>query len=142
MVGIFLQTAGWQVYGLCIDVTAEEFVEKALEVDARVIGASAMIYTTAVNIKKLRDEIDRRGLKGHVQLAVGCVVFKLRPELVAEVGGDGTTASAVNAPALFEELWHAFSESSSSVESISSISPMAMKIVRSQNRNKRSNLGI
>jgi methylmalonyl-CoA mutase cobalamin-binding domain/chain len=107
MVGIFLQAAGWQVYDLGIDVTAEEFVEKALEVNARVVGASAMIYTTAVNIEALRKEIDHRGLSGSLQLAVGGAVFKLRPELLEEVGGDGTADNALNAPTLFEELWNA-----------------------------------
>ena len=107
MVGVFLQAAGWQVYDLGIDVTAEEFVEKALEVNARVVGASAMIYITAVNIKALRKEIDHRGLTGSLQLAVGGAVFKLRPELLEEVGGDGTADNAINAPALFEELWNA-----------------------------------
>ena len=107
MVGIFLQVAGWQVYDLGIDATPEEFINKALEVDARVIGASAMIFTTAMNIKKLREEIDNRMLRGHLQLAVGGTVFKLRPELVEEVGGDGTAKNAMNAPALFDELWNA-----------------------------------
>jgi methanogenic corrinoid protein MtbC1 len=105
MVGIFLKAAGWQVYDLGIDVTAEEFVSKALEVKARIIGVSAMIFTTAMNIKKLRQEIDNRKLNGSIQLAVGGAVFKLRPELVKEVGGDGTAKSALNAPPLFEELW-------------------------------------
>lgn len=107
MVGIFLKVAGWQVYDLGIDVTPEEFISKALEVDARVVGASAMIFTTAINIKKLREEIDNRMLRGHLQLAVGGTVFKLRPELVEEVGGDGTAKNAMYAPALFDELWNA-----------------------------------
>ena len=107
MVGIFLKAAGWKVYDLGIDVTPEEFISKALEVDARVIGASAMIFTTAMNIKKLRQEINNRNLQNHLQLAVGGGVFKLRPELVEEVGGDGTAKSASYAPALFDELWNA-----------------------------------
>ena len=106
MVGIFLKAAGWQVYDLGIDVTPEEFISKALKVDARVIGVSGMIFTTAMNIKKLREEIDNRRLKGFLQLAVGGAVFKLRPELVEEVGGDGTAKSALLAPALFDELWN------------------------------------
>jgi hypothetical protein len=36
---------------------------------------------------------------------VGGAVFKLRPELVADFGGDGTASSAVEASALFEGLW-------------------------------------
>ena len=107
MVGTFLKAAGWQVYDLGIDVTPEEFISKALEVDARIIGASAMIFTTAMNTKKLRQKIDNRRLRGRLQLAVGGAVFKLRPELVEEVGGDGSTNNALNAPALFDELWSA-----------------------------------
>ena len=105
MVVTFLMASGWQVVDLGNDVTAKEFVDKAEEVGARIVGASAMMYTTAANIKKLREEIDRRGLTGKVQLAVGGAIFKLRQELVDEVGGDGTTDSAINAPKLFEELW-------------------------------------
>jgi len=106
LVGIFLRAKGWEVYDLGVDVTAEKFIEKALEVKAHVIGASAMIYSTAVNIKKLREEINRRGLARKLKLAVGGGVFKLRPELINEVGGDGTAESAVTAPEIFEDLWN------------------------------------
>lgn len=69
------------------------------------IGVSAMMYTTALNIKSLRAEIDRRGLTGKIQLAVGGAVFVLRPDLVDEIGGDGTARNAMAAPALFDDLW-------------------------------------
>jgi methanogenic corrinoid protein MtbC1 len=80
-------------------------VNKAVETCARVIGVSAMMYTTAGNIRKVRDELDSRNLSGRIQLAVGGAVFKLRPELTHEVGGDGTASSCFKAPKLFEELW-------------------------------------
>ena len=105
MVAAFLRTEGWDVRDLGVDVTAGQFVDLAEETGARVIGASAMMHTTAKNVAKIRNEIDRRGLTGRLQLAVGGAVFKLRPELVAEFGGDGTASSAVEASALFEGLW-------------------------------------
>ena len=80
------------------------FLEKALEVNAHVIGASAMMQTTALNIRKLRRLIDERGLTGRLKLAVGGAVFNWRPELVAEVGGDGTAHNAVGADQLFLRL--------------------------------------
>jgi methylmalonyl-CoA mutase cobalamin-binding domain/chain len=104
MVSIFLQSAGWQVHDLGSDVSPEEFVDSAVETGARIIGVSAMMYTTAENIRKVRDELDRRNLSGRIQLAVGGAVFKLRPELVAEVGGDGTAANGFQVPQLFSEL--------------------------------------
>lgn len=103
-VGLFLGAAGWQVVDLGNDVPAELFLEKALEVEARVIGVSAMMQTTAMNIKKLRDLIDREGQQDRIKLAVGGAVFNWRPELLAEVGGDGTTRNAVGADQLFTKL--------------------------------------
>ena len=105
MVAAFLRADGWEVHDLGVDVAPAQFVDKALATGARVIGASAMMYTTAKNVARLRDEIDRRGLQGKLQLAVGGAVFRLRPELVEAFGGDGTAASAVEASPLFERLW-------------------------------------
>ena len=41
---------------------------------------------------------------GGAGLAVGGAVFLQRPELVKEVGGDGTAPNAIAAPALMERL--------------------------------------
>ncbi len=105
MLGTFLTAEGWIVHDLGNDVPASVFVDKAQEVGARVIGASAMMLTTARNIRQLREEIDRRGLTGRIQLAVGGAIFILCPELVQEVGGDGTSQNALGAARLFERLW-------------------------------------
>jgi methanogenic corrinoid protein MtbC1 len=105
MVGVFLRAAGWKVIDLGNDVLPGEFVDQALAHGARVIGVSAMMLTTAGNIRDLRTELDSRGLSGKIRLAVGGAVFKLRPELVDEVGGDGSAPSAIQAPALIERLW-------------------------------------
>ena len=103
-VGLFLGAAGWDVTDLGNDVPAEQFLDKALEVGASVIGASAMMQTTALNIRKLRELIDERGLRDRIKLAVGGAVFNWRPELVQEVGGDGTAKNAVGADELFMRL--------------------------------------
>lgn len=105
MVGVFLRAAGWKIVDLGNDVSPAAFVDAAVEHGARVIGVSAMMLTTAENIRAVREELDSRGLSGRIRLAVGGAVFKLRPELVREVGGDGTAASAIQAPPLFDRLW-------------------------------------
>ncbi len=104
MVSTFLQLAGWTVHDMGNDITAEEMVDKAVELNAPIIGVSAMMYTSALNIGKVRQEIDRRGLQDKLKLAVGGAIFKVRPTLVEEVGGDGTAASAIDAPQLFSDL--------------------------------------
>jgi methanogenic corrinoid protein MtbC1 len=104
MVSTFLRIEGWRVEDLGNDVLAEAFVDKAEELGARVIGVSAMMLTNALNIARIREELARRGLERRIKLAVGGAVFIMRPELVAEVGGDGTCRTAMEAPALFADL--------------------------------------
>ena len=104
MVASFLEIEGWNVVDLGCDILAPDFVDNALSVGACVIGASAMMLTTARNIAGIRNELDRRGLSGRIKLAVGGAVFAMRPELVREVGGDGTAKTALEAPALFDRL--------------------------------------
>ena len=105
LVSIFLRSSGWKVHDLGNDVPADEFVEEALDAGAKIIAVSAMMYTTAMNIRGVREELEARGLNGKIQLAVGGAVFKLRPELVDEIGADGTTGTAIHTPALMERLW-------------------------------------
>ncbi len=57
MVVMFLKATRWEVHDLGNDVPPVEFVNKAVEVGAKIIGASAMMYTSAENIKLLRADI-------------------------------------------------------------------------------------
>lgn len=105
MLATILEANQWEVVDMGNDVPAEQVVDKAVEVGARVIGVSAMMHTTALNIKKVREELDKRSLSSSIKLAVGGAVFTVRPELVEEVGGDGTCKTALSVPLLMDELW-------------------------------------
>lgn len=104
MVGTFLSADGWIVHDLGNDVPPSRFVDTAESTGARIIGVSAMTLSTARNIRRLRDEIDRRGLRERIKLAVGGAIFIARPDMVLEVGGDGTAVNALKAGELFESL--------------------------------------
>ena len=104
LVKIFLESAGWEIIDLGNDVEPSLFVDAAVENNAHIIGVSAMMYSTAKNIKKVREEINKRGLEKKIMLAVGGAVFKVRSELCREVGGDGTASNALLVPPLFEKL--------------------------------------
>lgn len=104
LVNIYSKAAGWNIVDLGNDVTPQLFIEKAIENNADIIAVSAMMFTTAKNISKVRKEMDANSLSGKMKLAVGGAVFKLRPDLVKDVGGDGTAETAINAPDLFESL--------------------------------------
>ena len=104
LVKAYSKTEGWDIVDLGNDVPASVFVEEAIKKNADIIAVSAMMYTTAKNISHIRDILDKQNLSDRIKLAVGGAVFKLRPELVKEVGGDGTADIAINAPELFENL--------------------------------------
>jgi len=104
MIGTFLQATGWQVHDLGNDVSAVDIIDAAVLHKAPIVGVSAMMYTTALTIKKVREEINKRHLQDKIKLAVGGAIFKVRPELVNEVGGDGTASSAIQVPELFSQL--------------------------------------
>lgn len=104
MVGTFLHASGWKVIDLGNDVPASEIIDAAVQFEAPIVGVSAMMYTSALNIKKVRDEINSRQLQNKIKLAVGGAIFKVRPQLVQEVGGDGTASSATQVPDLFSSL--------------------------------------
>lgn len=106
IVAVFLRSNGWIVHDLGNDVTADEFVEQAIANNAGIIAASAMMYTTALNIKKIRKILDDRGLSGKIKLAVGGAVFNGRPDLVSEVGGDGSAVNAFESLELMDRLLH------------------------------------
>ena len=78
LIKIFLESSGWEVIDLGNDVDPELFVDTAVENGAHIIGVSAMMYSTAKNIKAVREEIDKRGLDKKIKLAVGGAVFKVR----------------------------------------------------------------
>ena len=105
IVSSFLKMHGWKVLNIGVDIEPKTFVDKALELGAKAIGVSAMMYSTAVNISGVRSEIDGRGLNGKIMLAVGGAVFRLRPDLADQVGADGMAKHAMDANALFDSLW-------------------------------------
>lgn len=93
-----LKIKGWRVVDLGDDVPADDFISAALANAAPVIGVSAMMMTTARNIIGIRHGIDARGLGRRLKLAVGGAVFVQYPELLREVGADGTATNAFEAP--------------------------------------------
>ena len=94
IVANFLKAQGWTIYDLGNDVTPGRFVEQALEHGASIIGVSAMMQSTALNISRVRELIDNQNLQNAIKLAVGGAVFAWRPELAERVGADGTAAHA------------------------------------------------
>jgi corrinoid protein of di/trimethylamine methyltransferase len=69
-----LRVHGYEVHDLGRDVPIAEFVKKAKELNADVIGSSAMMTTTQLGQKKLEEALEEAGLRGKVKTMVGGAV--------------------------------------------------------------------
>jgi 5-methyltetrahydrofolate--homocysteine methyltransferase len=95
LVGIMLEGAGFAVVDLGIDVTAEKFIEAAVEEDASVIGVSSLLTTTMSNMKGVVDLVGERGLSGQLKVLVGGA--PLTEEFAQSIGADSYAYDAANA---------------------------------------------
>jgi corrinoid protein of di/trimethylamine methyltransferase len=95
LVGTMLAAAGFQVYDLGVDVPVEKLVEKAREVNADIVGVSALLTTTMVRQRDVVEMLDDMGLRGKVKVMVGGA--PVTGEWVKEIGADGYSEDAIGA---------------------------------------------
>lgn len=62
---------GIEVHDLGVDVPVDTFIEKALEVDADVIGTSSLLTTTMKYNKDLIETLEERGLRDRFKVIIG-----------------------------------------------------------------------
>jgi 5-methyltetrahydrofolate--homocysteine methyltransferase len=96
LVGMMLEGAGFKVVDLGVNTKAEKIIETAREVNADVIGLSALLTTTMPFMKLIIQKIKQEGLTIPV-IVGGAPVSR---EFAAEVGADGY---GDNAPEAVEE---------------------------------------
>ncbi len=71
LVGMMLQGANFDVVDLGTDVSAGQFVEAVQQHGANLVGMSALLTTTMVEMKDTVDAFQEAGLRGQVKIMVG-----------------------------------------------------------------------
>ena len=71
IVATLLQTAGFEVIDLGVDVPVERFIEKIKEVKPDILGLSSLLTTSLPEIKKIVEELKAVGLRDKVKIIVG-----------------------------------------------------------------------
>ena len=87
LVGMMLEGAGFEVIDVGIDAPAEKFVQVAKEKGAQVIGMSALLTTTMMQMKGTVEALQAAGLKGKVKIVVGGA--PVTDEFARQIGADG-----------------------------------------------------
>jgi corrinoid protein of di/trimethylamine methyltransferase len=102
IVGALLFAAGFDVYDIGKDMPADEFVKKAKEVDANVIGASALLSTSLPVQADIVKAFKTANMRDKVKLVFGGA--PCTAEWVKEIGGDGYAENAVEAVNVVRQL--------------------------------------
>jgi dimethylamine corrinoid protein len=71
LVRIMLESAGMKVYDLGRDVPLDQFVQKAEEVDADIIGMSTLMTTTMDGMKTVIEKMRGKGIRGKYKVMIG-----------------------------------------------------------------------
>ncbi|MGA7291820.1 MAG: corrinoid protein [Terriglobales bacterium] len=102
LVATILSASGFQVFDLGTSVTPEQFVVKAKEVDADIVGVSALLTTTMAGQKAVIEALDRNGLRPRVKAIIGGAA--VTSKWAAEIGADGYSRNAMDALELAKNL--------------------------------------
>jgi len=102
LVGMMLETSGFEVHDLGVDVAPERFLAAAQEHSADVVGISALLTTTMAGQRTVIEQFDAAGLRPRCRVIVGGAPASAT--WAAEIGADGYSEDAIGAVALIREL--------------------------------------
>ena len=102
LVVALLQGGGFDVVDLGADVPPERFIEAVTGEGAQLLGLSALLTTTMLQMKTTMDALDRAGVRGSVKVIVGGAPITQR--FADEIGADGYADNAAAAVVLARRL--------------------------------------
>jgi 5-methyltetrahydrofolate--homocysteine methyltransferase len=102
LVGMMLEGAGFEVIDIGIDAPPEKFIQAAKDNNANVIGMSALLTTTMMQMKSTVEALQAAGLKGKVKTMVGGA--PVTDDFAKQIGADGYAADAASAATKVKEL--------------------------------------
>ena len=94
IVAMLLQGAGFEVVDLGADVPIDRFVESAKNEKADLLGMSALLITTMINMKEVIQGLKDAGLKDDVKVIVGGA--PVTRDYADRIGADGYAPDAAS----------------------------------------------
>lgn len=103
LVALMIESAGFTVVDLGVDVPAEKFVEAVKDnADCKIVAVSALLTTTMEAMKVTVEALIAAGLKDRVKIMVGGA--PITPEFAESIGADAYTPDAGSAATKAKEL--------------------------------------
>jgi trimethylamine corrinoid protein len=97
-----LKAAGFEVYDLGKQVPLQDFIDKAVEVNADIIGSSALLTTTMEHQRTIEELLKEAGLKGKIKTMIGGA--PVSQSWADQIGADGYSSDAMSCCQLAEKL--------------------------------------
>jgi corrinoid protein of di/trimethylamine methyltransferase len=95
LVGTMLTANGFQVKDIGVDQSPAAFIAAIKEVDATIVGASALLTTTMLQQEKLIQALDEAGIRDKVKIMIGGA--PITEEYAKKIGADGYAEDAISA---------------------------------------------
>ena len=103
LVAMMIESAGFEVIDLGVDVPAEKFVEAVkANSDCKIVGISALLTTTMPAMKNTVKALTDAGVREGIKVMVGGA--PITPEFAEEIGADAYTPDAASAAQRAKEL--------------------------------------
>jgi 5-methyltetrahydrofolate--homocysteine methyltransferase len=102
IVAMMLESAGFRIIDLGVDVTPEKIVEAVRQHQANIVALSALLTTTMVNMKAVIEALTAAGLRDKVKVLVGGA--PVTDTWAHSIGADGYGKDAPAAVALARQL--------------------------------------
>jgi 5-methyltetrahydrofolate--homocysteine methyltransferase len=99
---MMLKASGFGVVDLGVDVPIERFIEAARKENPNILGMSALLSSTAPEMKKVIYALEKAKLRGTLKVIVGG--RPVTSEFAEEIGADGYAEDAVEATRLVKAL--------------------------------------
>jgi 5-methyltetrahydrofolate--homocysteine methyltransferase len=102
LVAMMLESAGFKVINLGIDISPERFVDAIREYEPDILGLSALLTTTMPFMKETIELVEEEGLRDKVKIMVGGA--PISQDYANQVGADGYAPDAASATDRCREL--------------------------------------
>ena len=102
LVAIMLESSGYTVVNLGVDIPAEKFAEAVKEHQPQVVGLSALLTTTMLEMKETIDYLKEEGLRDEIKVIIGGA--PVTDDFSTEIGADGYAPDGGSAVELVQRL--------------------------------------
>jgi len=102
IVGVFLRAEGFKVIDLGVDVTPEMFVEAIRAEKPKILGLSALINITMLEMGDLMKALEEANLRNQVKVIIGGA--PITQEFVDDIGADAYARNAIDGVRICKRL--------------------------------------